>query len=730
TISFLYSPPILCNGRNVNGQTVKAAKIKPRIYWVLLAQYNSNGYRGVIAEEDQLHFALSNRNIVQDQVILPLLNDRGTRISYNLEPIFPVDTIDPQRNIPWDFSFGQLSIQITDPSGERVDLGTSPFTGQKGQWPTTGNLRFTAWKPSEYGQYTAVVKGWIADRWGNRYHGGGTYRFWIARRMTMATATFQGMSFPVGSTYGRDISFFPAVPAEVTVKVDLYPGSDPARVKSLIYRGKASSGGVFGVSQGLKPFPLDEPGEYHAHVLATYKDLGGHLWVCSMRHAGVVYPADTNLVAHGKKIRIDNQLVDRGETHYEGYIEPNDDFRHLDHINFPYRAGDVLLIASEGQGANKIEPVLTYEFKDRNEPYDPRLQPIGATNARIMTSNGLSPHLYPEYITDRAYYYAAAPRPGFPSRFLIGEDGVRAPYWPTSATNFGGQIGASNNGDQPGDIYRLLGGVVLLRHNQQPLYTGYMASAFILPRGTKNNRIIAPGAEDLIGADGRRSRFFLVPVRPGMVYIQNTFFVPALQIDPIVPAHIHFVLSYPDGKEKIADGIGDHFGSFVGVERWQLDQPGVYIYSVKASWEGHEGSVPGLPAEGGYLFVIENSRPAGATGLRLALKEQQSFLVENGLMIEGRSTAEVVYFAVVTPGAIIDQGQIPVQGGAFRYRLDPEAVHRRIPIYDIENLRTGRKEIGRVIHLTFFSREKSADRAAHHAFARVIVRGTTAIYTS
>ena len=33
--------------------------------------------------------------------------------------------------------------------------------------------------------------------------------------MTMATATFQGMAYPVGNRYGRDIGFAPAVPADV-----------------------------------------------------------------------------------------------------------------------------------------------------------------------------------------------------------------------------------------------------------------------------------------------------------------------------------------------------------------------------------------------------------------------------------------------------------------------------------------------------------------------------------
>ena len=83
-----------------------------------------------------------------------------------------------------------------------------------------------------YGRYTVIATGWIADMDGRRYEGGGTYRFWIAKRMTLATATFQGQPYPVGSSYGRDIQFNPAVPADVQVTATLYPNSDPARAKS------------------------------------------------------------------------------------------------------------------------------------------------------------------------------------------------------------------------------------------------------------------------------------------------------------------------------------------------------------------------------------------------------------------------------------------------------------------------------------------------------------------
>ena len=103
----------------------------------------------------------------------------------------------------------------------------------------------------------------------------------------------------------------------------------------------------------------------------------GRAWVCSLRHAGVVYAPDTPLAAHGKRLKAGNGFAERGETGKEGYIEPGEkQFRHLEHIAFPYRSGDVLLIASEGQGANKIEPVLTWEL-----PGEPAIRRISRSRA-------------------------------------------------------------------------------------------------------------------------------------------------------------------------------------------------------------------------------------------------------------------------------------------------------------------------------------------------------------
>jgi hypothetical protein len=516
TSTYFYSPVIPAGGTHVSGRAIDARKIQARFPWLLLFSYNSNGYRGVVADEDRVRFATSDRSLIPDEVILPMFDDGGNRISYSLEPQFPADTIDPLQNIPWDWTTGELSVRISGPDGSVVDLGTARFQGKSGNGPTTKTSALTSWRPQAYGRYTVTATGWIADRNDRRYRGGGTYRFWIAKRMTLATATFQGMPYPVGSNYGRDILFNPAVPGDVQVTATLYVNSDATSVRTLFYSGKASTAGLFGAAQGMKPFPLNAPGEYHAQVLATYADPEGHLWVSTMRHAGVVYSDTSLVVARGKKFAVGGKYVEHGETKFEGY----------------------------------------------------------------------SPHLYPEYITDVEYYYAAAPRPGFMGRFLVGESTVRAPYWPVSPNSFGGQIGASPNGDAPGDIYRLLGSVVLRRAGQAPMYAGYLASAFLLSKGTNNNRVVAPGSEDLHGPTGEKARFFLLGLRPGTAFEVGSSFRPAVQIDPLLPASIDFVLTYPDGRQQTASGVGDKFGSFAGPSAWPLDVPGVYRYQLRATWNG------------------------------------------------------------------------------------------------------------------------------------------------
>ncbi len=708
-ISLVYSPPFTVSGQDVYGNWINAANIEKRLYWVLLNQYKSNGYQGVVAEEDKHNFALSNRNIVHDEVILPLYDERGNINTYNLEPVFATDLVDCQRNIPWNYHSGQLSIKVYDPDGNENDLGSAAFVENINGCATTGKTSFIQWKPHKYGQYKVIAKGWIEDIWGNRYYGGGTYEFWIAKRITFGTSTFMGMPFSVGYGYGAEIGFAPAVPADVTVKVDLYVGSDPNNVKTSTSQGKASSGGMFSTAYGMQKFVFDEPGEYHAKLRATYTDNEGHLWVCTLRHAGVIHTGKGPLIAHGKKLK-----------ECKDYLSPQQ-------YGYPYNYGEVLLVPEDGYGANMIEPVLTYTISGREDKND--FEKVGASNVRIVASKDLCPHLYPEYITDWAYYYVGASCPGLSARFMVAEDGVYKPSWPVSATNFGGQIGASNTGSTLGTPYRLLGGVVLRKKNETPMYGDYISNAFIISKGSEA-RVIKAGEELLVGAKGAKFRYYIISHRPGLLYEQDYLFWPYLQMDPIVPAHINYTLTYPDGRKRTVQGSADSkLGYFMSPERFPLDQPGVYRINFESNWNGYKGSMPGMPKDGAYIFVYEKERPANFSYIKLNLRKQQKFDIEEGLIIEGVSSAKKVYYASITPGALVEQGEIPVENGRFKYHFSPEAANNNVPIYDIKNVVTGRKETGRIIHLTFFAQEEDGNGGIWHSYARVIIRGTMAFYT-
>ncbi len=740
--SYAYSSPLLpASGTDASGKYIDATAIKARIPWVILTAYNSNGYSGVVCDEDSTRFALGQFSIMHDEIVLPKVSPAGYSYSYNLEPFFPFEyTFYPRDNIDWDWTTGALSYEITNPDGTLTSQPATPIVGKSASriGPTTNNTAFTSWRPPMYGQYKVKLTGWMQDKNGRRYEGGGTYQFWIARRLTMATATFQGMAYPVGYSYGRDISFSPAVPAEVEITATLYPDSDPAQAVVVKSTGTATAGGVFGVAQGMKTLPLSSPGEYAGTVFARYTDVSGDLWICVMRHAGVVYPANSTIVARGKKLRINNAYVDRGDTNSEGYYNSATDYK-MPHINFPYNPGDLLLMASENQGYNKIVPVLIYENKDAAGAWDSSLDSTGLTNLHMQTSNGLSPHMFPEYITAKQYYYAAAPRPGFMSRFLVADSLVRAPYWPTSPNNFGYQAGSSHNGDQPGDLYRFIGGIVRQEPGQAPAYAGYISSGAILRKGTNNNRIVAPGSVDIIGPKGENARFFLTPgFRPGMTYPLGANWRPALQIDPLLPVSISLTLTYPDGTVKTDSGTANvSDGTWAG-QTQVLNQPGVYRCNVSATWNGYSGTIPGLPAEGGMFFVLGGTKPAGAQGLIVDRSKETIISLSSQLKIEGRSTASVVYYALIMPGAVISQGQVSVVNGQFTIVLDPGAINSSTPIYDLINYVSGLlwgsqpssdqwMTTRKILHLTLFSKEMHTDGTEFWDFHRVITRGTTVL---
>jgi len=109
-----------------------------------------------------------------------------------------------------------------------------------------------------------------------------------------------------------------------------------------------------------------------------------------------------------------------------------------------------------------------------------------------------------------------------------------------------------------------------------------------------------------------------------MVYRVGDTFGAVLQIDPVVPCDVVFTLIAPNGTDLRTTGKGDQYGYFVASNRWTLDQPGVWTYTINAFWSGYKGRVPGLPESGGWIFVLQNETVTGE-GMTLRMPEIQTF---------------------------------------------------------------------------------------------------------
>ena len=259
------------------------------------------------------------------------------------------------------------------------------------------------------------------------------------------------------------------------------------------------------------------------------------------------------------------------------------------------------------------------------------------------------------------------------------------------------------------------------------MYAGYIASAFLLPKGTNNNRVVAAGTEDLHGPLGTKARFFLVGLRPGTSYEVGATFRPALQIDPLLPGVDSLRADVP-GRPAAGGGRRRRPVRVVcrpGTPGRSTSRASTATSSSRVVERLRRAACRDCRPSGGSSSCYSKTRPAGRgrtrrwTARRSARSRRDrhdDHGVEHGV---GRAL-----HAHHARAPSSTRASCPVRGGKFTYTFDPAAVHAKVPLYDIVNNTTGKPQIGRVIHLTFFSEETSPSGRFHDA-TRVILRGTT-----
>ena len=691
-----------------------------RLLWTLFADDPSNGSRGILPAEDSAYAALSNRvRFNSPTYILPPFAP-GTRdpITYSLEPYLlnqlansSAEMVPPL--IPFPFPNGELNLSIVRPDGTVNNVGSAPIVQNRlasagdervqfgRQSPineyhlTTLNPRFSARSFDQYGEYTVILTGSMQDAWGNRYEGGGTYTFLSAELLDLTPGVLPGTPFAVGDALNFGLHLSPGVPADVIVTLRVYPLDGSIPFENTV-SGKANERGYFQPDDD--PYIFDTPGEYVIDYEARYTGADGRLWAASTRGAGVIAGESPTLVAHGQRGLPDVDDIRPAWFSLPQLVEAADIDSDQTAFSFPYYSGDVLWLQD---GIDQlVDPVI--RLQDTTGQYAQWLNSENEIPTPQTASEGELPVL--TLGASESYSYVSAVRPNVSVRQFVagGDDGGLSLGWDGDDPH-NQQIGAGIGGSRPIDYIFLFGGAVV---RTDDLLDSAIYGALAVITEDETPRIFPPDRGAAGSADGGRlltvkgqdydAFFHLTGVQPGEVLALGDRVTVAGQVAPALAASVTTTFTAPSGRVVEFTGRANPVGAYFDPDaRFVVDEPGVWTVDVQVAVDGvtSAGQVEPPYPQGGVL---------GANGGRFSiyvLPPESEPLNWNPLLrdtiipivspydfsftMPADWTDINAYYTLTTPGYIIEDAELPMNGRSFTYTYNAPAQNRALP--NLEN---------------------------------------------
>ncbi|MBI1281038.1 MAG: hypothetical protein GC179_23130 [Anaerolineaceae bacterium] len=727
--------------------TMKVGDVKDgHLFWTLFQDNPSDGSRGVVAEEDQARYALSNRvHFDSPTYILPKTSrDAQTPIAYPIEP-YLLDQM-PNRYdvndvplIPFLLPGGRLSARITKPDGQVDDLGSSPIVQNQlstalldertrfgGESPvdayrlTTLNSSFTNYVFAQYGAYKIELSGNLEDVWGNRYSGGGTYHVLIAEPVHLLPAVLPGTPFEVGNAFNAGLHIAPGVAADVTISVRVYPLDGSPMIEKKI-TGQANSAGIFAPSSGA--FTFDAPGEYVVDYEVRYTDGQKRLWAGSLRSAGVIASPAGELIAHGQR-GVDNVTVlPRPAWYMLSQYAPNA----LARLNIPYYSGDIMWLP-DGRDS-QLNPTLNVQDQSGNyanwlvSNQSSYHATDGTPLNQLLTEESLPAVLFPpkdshysvgaqpDKAVNRAYHYVSAVLPAVSARQFVqgGSDGGLPVYFDMDDP-YNQQSGAGLNGSRPGDYMFVFGGAVVENTDAKLSSAAIYASLAVVidPRvDSKGARVYPPyngqagggTGGPLLTSNGQPVDMFFHPTaaRPGdVLHVGDTLSI-AGQVAPTLPSQVNITITAPDGTiSKQFSGLANSIGYFYNpANDFKLETPGVWTVNIQVQHNGltSAGMIDPPPPTGNVLGTGDghfNVYVLPETSDALEWNDNRTdFDIPPALPYNFRFslpsgwTNVQIYHTLSIPGQVLEEGLLRPAGTTLSYQYSPPILGKLFP--NVEN---------------------------------------------
>jgi len=769
-IEFMHDPQVL-------PEVVVGAPARPRLAWTVFHDVVGYGQSGILSQEDSEHLGLLNRVRYPSPLVL---YPGRYKVNPGIPTLFPEaglaglfigeETVVPAVANHMDFDRGSAYAFLVAPDGTITELGELPFEGVG----HTGPLLRGGGYPlmlDQTGDYELTLAGEMFDRFDRAYDGGGTYRFTVAMPLSFSTPVKPGTNFLAGARFPASAHVNPPVPADVTVDVTYLPDSDPERAVSRTYTGRANRFGHFKPSG--PPLQMPEPGEYRSLVTARFTDAGGTLWQASQASAGVVAEREPELVLHGGRTYIsppnpdlpDYGGFDRYQLDFEGGSSYLDEelLSQFDHV-FPYHSGDTLFVATtypfesvvgivlsmeartkelarrlvraynpEGLTYNYVTtprwrtPVMlpdVFKFGEDNFTYH-RISEQHADNLPILSANadGLAPPVFPEGNTIEAYTYMSVVRPGFPVMSLAYTGSFMGPCWIVSPNPYGGQINTSPNGDLPGDLYRIMAGLVVKDlQTGRNHYDAYAAAISTLPAGSYSTSVSAPGDRPLMILNGREFPYSLGMDTSDVFMVGDDMMLGGTVMPPVA-ADVAITVTKPGGAQEVLQGRSNRLGGFAPPRPIPVDEPGAYRVKVRVERDGIAGDIAGSGDGEFFHFAIPEE---GRQQLQVDLPSMMRAVHGEEVIIPVHWSPELqsprITWSVMMPGTVLDEGQVELAGGCHEFHFDPRRAAVQFPFIDTVDYATGEPVYADTIVFTYLFEAFDGEEPVFDA-VRVILRG-------
>ena len=765
----------------------------PRLPWVILTSLGQAGddgdgptvYRGqpgTLPREEQGEVMLCGRSGFVTELIIP---PGAYPVRPRFPTIFPYAAMPPvegglevfpaQVNHHLRLDRGAVSCSLKGPGqGKPIDMGRRRMTGAGFAGPELERGGFHL-DLRQTGRYQIMLRGHIEDTQGRKLVGGGTYDVNVALPLTFSTSCKPGASFLVGSRYPPKVNVIPPFPAEVEIVVEFLPGSNPARKRRWVGKGKANRFGHY-VTGDKPPMALDEPGEYRSRVTARYRDGAGRLWMGQQVSVGVVAPREPGaLEIHGTRSFPYDYKV--GKPYYGGVkrfagrkpltrgfmpFRPSP----LPDIFAQYDPRDTLFISSSGFDESMVEPHITAAVKDKDLSArllaanrmasvapPPLLQPrrdswlylrdvtqVSADSAawipadaahadelplRSVGRGALHPFAFPAERAVEAYIYLGVIRPGFPVLTTAFQSEALGLYWLASPNPFGYHVNASPNGDLAGDVYRIMAGAVVrdLKTGKN-YYDAYSAPIAVTPPEGAANGILPPGRRPIVRTRDRAHKIFLATDTHDALEVGEDMRFGGL-VFPAIRAHVSWTVTKPSGEVVVFKSQASRLG---GVHAGPLPttEPGIYRIKTLVTHGELRGDVVGT-RDGSWWHAVLPAQdlPLLKTPLagRTTVEPRQTVKLPISWPASLRKVK--LSYGVLMPGQVLDQGEASPAGQTWEYRFSPVQRAVQFPNIDVRNFGTGEWDLADTIVFQFFLQAEDGQGVKVYDALRIVLRGET-----